>query len=142
MYRHIGGPNWDYRPLPQHTELAHILIDAGANVVYGHSPHVFRGIEIYKGRPILYSTGNFIDDYAIDEIERNDQSFIFTLETANNHLKQINLYPTLIRNLQVQLATKREAQEMANKMIELCSTFNTTARWNDTNMRLEIPISK
>jgi poly-gamma-glutamate synthesis protein (capsule biosynthesis protein) len=40
--------------------LAHACIDAGANAFIGHGPHVLRGIEIYKGRPIFYSLGNFI----------------------------------------------------------------------------------
>lgn len=39
---------------------AHAMIDAGASVLVGHGPHVIRGIEIYKGRPIFYSLGDFI----------------------------------------------------------------------------------
>jgi poly-gamma-glutamate synthesis protein (capsule biosynthesis protein) len=39
---------------------AHAMIDAGADVYVSHGPHVLRGIEIYNGRPILYSLGNFI----------------------------------------------------------------------------------
>lgn len=42
------------------VEFAHAAIDAGANVVVGHGPHLLRGVEIYKGRPIFYSLGNFI----------------------------------------------------------------------------------
>jgi len=38
---------------------AHALIDAGAHVVLGHGPHMLRGIEVYKSRPIFYSLGNF-----------------------------------------------------------------------------------
>jgi poly-gamma-glutamate capsule biosynthesis protein CapA/YwtB (metallophosphatase superfamily) len=38
---------------------AHAAIDAGADVFVGTGPHVLRGIEIYKGRPIFYSLGNF-----------------------------------------------------------------------------------
>ena len=38
---------------------AHWVIDAGADVVYGHGPHVTRGVEIYKNRFIAYSLGNF-----------------------------------------------------------------------------------
>jgi poly-gamma-glutamate capsule biosynthesis protein CapA/YwtB (metallophosphatase superfamily) len=40
-------------------EFAHKLIDAGADVFVGHGPHRLRGIEIYKGKPIFYSLGNF-----------------------------------------------------------------------------------
>lgn len=41
-------------------DLAYAVIDAGADVVVGHGPHQDRGIEVYRGRPILYSLGNFI----------------------------------------------------------------------------------
>ena len=38
---------------------AHGLVDAGADLILGHGPHVLRGVEIYKGRFIAYSLGNF-----------------------------------------------------------------------------------
>jgi len=38
-------------------------IEAGADMVLGTGPHVLRGIEIYKGRPIFYSLGDFIYQY-------------------------------------------------------------------------------
>lgn len=41
-------------------EVAHQLVDAGADVFAGHGPHLLRPIEIYKGKPIFYSLGNFI----------------------------------------------------------------------------------
>lgn len=40
--------------------LAHGLVDAGADAVVGHHPHVLHGVEFYKGRPICYSLGNFV----------------------------------------------------------------------------------
>lgn len=42
--------------------LAHDLIDAGADIIIGHHPHVVQGMEIYQGKPIFYSLGNFIFD--------------------------------------------------------------------------------
>lgn len=39
---------------------ARAVVDAGADVVVGHGPHVLRGIELYRGRPIAYSLGNFL----------------------------------------------------------------------------------
>ncbi len=45
----------------EHIEaLAHAVIDVGAEVFLGHGPHLDRGIEIYNGKPIFYSLGNFI----------------------------------------------------------------------------------
>jgi poly-gamma-glutamate capsule biosynthesis protein CapA/YwtB (metallophosphatase superfamily) len=40
-------------------EFAHAVIDAGADVVFGHGPHVTRALEVYKNRFIAYSLGNF-----------------------------------------------------------------------------------
>ncbi|WP_425290081.1 CapA family protein, partial [Shewanella algae] len=47
-------------PTDYQVSLAHAWIDAGADVVWGHHPHVLQGTEIYKGRPILYSMGNLV----------------------------------------------------------------------------------
>lgn len=54
--------NWSQEPPDYEQSFAHRLIDAGADAYVGHGPHQLRGIEIYKGRPILYSLGNFIMD--------------------------------------------------------------------------------
>ena len=45
------------------AEFAHAAIDAGADVVYGHGPHVPRAAELYKGHIIFYSLGNFCTPY-------------------------------------------------------------------------------
>ena len=42
------------------SEFCRAVIDAGADMVVGHGPHILRGIEIYRGRPILYSLGAFV----------------------------------------------------------------------------------
>ncbi len=39
---------------------ARVVIDAGADLVVGHGPHVLRGVEFYRGRPVFYSLGNFV----------------------------------------------------------------------------------
>jgi len=47
-------------PTPYQVALARACVDAGADVVWGHHPHVLQGAELYKGKPILYSMGNLI----------------------------------------------------------------------------------
>mgnify|MGYP001571556148 CR=1 FL=1 len=135
------GPNWGYRPQPEHIPFGHTLIDAGADVVFGHSCHVFQGIEIYNDRPVIYSAGDFIDDYAVDEIERNDQSFIFTLETHNSKIIRLRLYPTVISDFQARLATQNEAKEITDKMRQLCAEFKTPARCDEKEGCIEILVS-
>jgi poly-gamma-glutamate capsule biosynthesis protein CapA/YwtB (metallophosphatase superfamily) len=40
-------------------ELAHHAIDCGADIIFGHHPHVLQGVEVYRGKAIFYSLGNF-----------------------------------------------------------------------------------
>ncbi len=47
-------------PEPYQLELAHVAIDNGAAAVIGSHPHVLQGIELYNGRPVVYSLGNFV----------------------------------------------------------------------------------
>jgi len=49
-----------YTPPEFYVTFAHAMVDAGADMVTTSGPHVLRGIEIYKGRPIFYSLANFI----------------------------------------------------------------------------------
>ncbi|MDA9445746.1 CapA family protein [Bradyrhizobium sp. CCBAU 21360] len=53
---------WSQEPSDYEPSFAHSLIDAGADAYVVHGPHQLRGIEIYKGRPIFYSLGNFVMD--------------------------------------------------------------------------------
>jgi poly-gamma-glutamate capsule biosynthesis protein CapA/YwtB (metallophosphatase superfamily) len=132
------GPNWGYKPLAAHVRFGHALIDAGADIVFGHSGHVFQGIEIYRRRPIIYCAGNFIDDYAVDEIERNDESFVFLLEVAGRCASRVNLYPTLISECQATMARGGRAEEIALKMARLCAEMGTPVRWLETEQVLQI----
>lgn len=55
-----GGTERATVPTSYQVSLARGWIDAGADVVVGHHPHVLQGAELYKGRPVLYSTGNLV----------------------------------------------------------------------------------
>lgn len=54
--------NWSQDPPDYEQSFARMVIDAGADAYVVHGPHQLRGIEIYKGRPIFYSVGNFMMD--------------------------------------------------------------------------------
>jgi poly-gamma-glutamate synthesis protein (capsule biosynthesis protein) len=55
-----GGIEYSPAAADDTREFAHLAIDAGADIVIGHHPHVVQNVEWYKGRPILYSLGNFV----------------------------------------------------------------------------------
>jgi hypothetical protein len=58
---HIRGLIADYQPI-----VAHAAIDAGADVIIGHHPHILKGIEVYRGKVIFYSIGDFARDFNTD----------------------------------------------------------------------------
>ncbi len=65
IHAHEGtGENWySPRPVPFLEEFARKAIDAGASAFIGHGPHLLRGIEIYKGKPIFYSLGSLLMEF-------------------------------------------------------------------------------
>jgi len=132
------GPNWGYDPPAEHRPAARKLIEAGADIIHGHSAHIFRGIELMEGRPVFYSCGDFVDDYAVDEVERNDWSFIFEVELSGPKIKRIILTPTIIADFQARLAPSLYREAILSRMSTLCFKFGTAARRVDD--RLEIPV--
>jgi poly-gamma-glutamate capsule biosynthesis protein CapA/YwtB (metallophosphatase superfamily) len=57
----VASHHWglDHEVLDYQVEIAHTAIDAGADLVMGHGPHMPLGIEIYQGKPIFYGVGSF-----------------------------------------------------------------------------------
>jgi poly-gamma-glutamate synthesis protein (capsule biosynthesis protein) len=124
------GPNWG-PPSPSIQSLARELIDMGADLYWGHSNHTPQGIDLYKGKALLYSTGDFLDDYLVDEDERNDLSFLFVVETADapiNRIARIVLHPVRIEDLGVRRTDEQEWQFLRHTMQAKCSAFGTEMR--------------
>ncbi|APR88161.1 Putative enzyme of poly-gamma-glutamate biosynthesis (capsule formation) [Minicystis rosea] len=55
-----GGEEYRDTPIPRTIAMLRAAIDAGADAVVGHHPHVIQGVSWYRGRPILYSLGNLL----------------------------------------------------------------------------------
>ncbi|MBA2483856.1 MAG: CapA family protein, partial [Nitrosomonas sp.] len=112
---HWGG-NWGYEIRTEEREFAHRLIDeAQVDVVYGHSSHHPKGMEVYKGKLILYGCGDFINDY--EGIRGNAQyrsdltlMYFVTLKPENGQLVGVEMVPMQIRKFQLHRATPKDAQ--------------------------------
>ena len=132
------GPNWGYLPLPEHPVAAHQLIDSGADIVFGHSPHIVRGIECYRHRPILYSCGDFVDDYAVDQSERNDESFVFRVHLIETEPIRLTLLPTVIEAFQARLAEGQRRDKLCELMTSLCRQLGTETRRTASGLEIEL----
>ncbi|QLG61143.1 CapA family protein [Halorarum salinum] len=121
------GPNMVEEPPESFRAFAHWLIDEGADLIHGHSAHVFQGVEAYRGRPILYDAGDFVDDYAVDGRLRNDRSFLFVASvTDSGDLRELRLHPTEIYDYSVHEAGPDAAGWSRTRMRELSAAFGTS----------------
>lgn len=90
------GTEYKLTPDPQTINLAHATIDAGADIILGHHPHVIQPVETYKGKLIFYSFGNFVFDQigeeqnksiiaTIDLWESGELTYVLTPVTIEKH---------------------------------------------------------
>lgn len=119
------GPNMAWRPGAGFRRLAHAAVDMGWKIVYGHSAHVFQGIEIRRGCPILYAAGDLVDDYCVDPAFRNDHQLLFELELDGGALRRILLHPLFIARCRTQAADQGQADWIARQMGALCRELGT-----------------
>ena len=110
---------------PLFRQFAHAVIDRGADIYYGHSAHVFQGVEIYRGKPILYDTGDFIDDYAVDPEMRNDRSFLFKIFLEEGKFKRLELFPVILPYARVKLAKGNDREAIFDLMERLSYEMGT-----------------
>ncbi|MCU0607366.1 MAG: CapA family protein [Candidatus Edwardsbacteria bacterium] len=94
---HWGAELMD-RPKDYQVRLAHAAIDAGADLVLGHHPHVLQGLELYKGRLIAYSLGNFAFGSGS---RRCTESIILQAEFVNGELGMVKAVPLCVDNHRV-----------------------------------------
>ena len=114
------------RPKDLFRRFAHAVVDRGADIYYGHSAHVFQGVEIYRGKPILYDTGDFVDDYAVHPGLRNDWSFLFKVSLEGSVLGRLELFPVTLPYARVKLAKGGEKEAIMERMEVLSAEMGTT----------------
>jgi len=134
------GPNMVLTPSPLFASFAAAAVDRGVHVIHGHSAHVFQAVQLCGTRLILYSTGDFLDDYAVDPDLRNDWSFIFLVEADADGLRRLRMVPVRLHYAQVALARGSEFEAIRNRMRRLCAEFRTPV--SDTPDGLELLIRR
>ena len=85
------GIERDAAPNSHQTMLARLAIDEGADLVCGHHPHVLQGIEVYKGKNIVYSLGNFCFGGNSNPSDKDTMIFQQTFTITKDGLKEDNV---------------------------------------------------
>lgn len=125
------GQEYEHQFNKIQQETARALIDAGADVIIGHHPHVVQGLEVYKNKPIFYCLGNFIFDQYFSRETQEGLAIGITL--AGNKI-EINLFPNYSEFSQAQL--------MAGERKNIFLSWLADNSKADDNLKKEIKAGK
>ncbi len=123
------GPNWGYEIPHDQRRFAHALIENfGVSVVHGHSSHHAKGIELHRGRLILYGCGDFLNDYeGIRGYEeyRGDLALMYfvDLDVASGDLVRLDIAPLRIRNFQFVEPSRPDVEWLQRMLDRECRKF-------------------
>lgn len=110
---HWGG-NWGFTIPSEQVAFAHALVDAGVDVVHGHSSHHIKGLEIYRERLILYGCGDLLNDYEGIGGHRHFRSELgllyFPTLDDEGRLLDLDLVPTRMRRFRLEYADDDDAR--------------------------------
>lgn len=99
------------RPLPSRRRFAEALVAGGIDIIHGHSSHMTQGVEVIRGRPVIYDNGNAIQDFWIYLWPWTQRSALFVLEIGSDgsRLRQI---PVVTRGLRLARPDPRLLERM------------------------------
>lgn len=123
------GPNMYAAPLPHLRAAAAQMVDAGATLVAGSSAHVFQGVG-RNGR-ILHDMGDFIDDYATDEILRNDLGLLFRVTVDRQGVRELAAIPLVLDYCHTRLATGADYLWIRDRFSAACAELGTRVMERD-----------
>lgn len=115
------GPNMTASPREHVRRAAATFVDAGAGLIAGHSAHVFQGVE---GR-ILYDLGDFIDDYAVDPVLRNDLGLLFRVTMEEGRVSEVEGLPLMLDYCFTRPATGDDLDWVLRRFVDACREFGT-----------------
>ncbi len=108
------------KPATRQVRYAHKMIDAGADLIIGHHPHVLQTIEKYKDRFILYSLGNFVFDSTKPEQQR---TAIFSCIFDKGKIKEPIIIPVRMKDCQPRLAEGKDIEIFKSWALESSKEF-------------------
>lgn len=117
------GTEYQRTPTAEQQQIAHRLVDAGADIILGHHPHVFQGVEVYKGSLIAYSLGNFIMDQ--NWSRETCQGLLLKIKVAREGWQQAEILPVQIVEEQPRQAEGKDAEKILGEVRDLSKKLGT-----------------
>lgn len=143
--------HWGYgaseRLADYQVPLGHALVDAGAGAILGHHVHAVQGVEVYRGRPILFSCGTFIgrqvpeDPSGLTELAArliaamSPDGYLARLTLEKAGVRAVELVPTTLGEHGLPLLGDREAAERVSDRVRRQSVaFDTKLEITDSGI--------
>lgn len=136
---HWGVP-YASEPSPEDRAKARFSIDCGADAVIGHHPHIVQPLEIYRGRPILYSIGNFM----LGSGNSRAEGLLAALRFERDRTRA-SLFPLYVKNrdprvhYQPKALTGRACERRLQRLIDSSGESGRYLRIKDGRGELDLP---
>ncbi|MGI5321605.1 CapA family protein [Actinomadura nitritigenes] len=129
------GPNMTGEPLRYVRRAAKDLVDAGASLVAGSSAHVFHGV----AWPVLFDMGDFIDDYVVSELLRNDLGLLFLVTFGPDGPSRAEAVPLRLDFARTRLAGPADRAWIFERFTAACAEFGTAVTVEDDRLVVAAP---
>lgn len=132
----------EYQDMPEdyQRDIAHQLIDAGADVILGHHPHCLQGVELYQEGLIAYSLGNFVFDQ--NWSDKTKEGMLLSLELNPSHLLQAELLPIYINDGQPVVAEGDRAETILQRVYHISEKLGTKLELNEGKAVIISPVQE
>ena len=108
-------------PVPHVRSAEVALREAGATLIAGHSAHIFHGV----AGTTLFDLGDFIDDYVVDPVLRNDLGLVFFVTLDGSEPASIEALPIALDHCHTRLADGDETTWIADRFRRVCAELGT-----------------
>jgi poly-gamma-glutamate synthesis protein (capsule biosynthesis protein) len=138
----IVSAHWGFGAGAELTEyqrpLGHALVDAGADVIFGNHVHAVHGVEVYRGKAILYSPGNFIaqqpreglSDFAIRLLDdMSSDGYAASLDLGTDGRYSVRITPTVTNEGGLPVFATGDARDrIADRLVSLSAALETPVK--------------
>ena len=125
---------------PYQQQVAHVAIDAGADVVFGHGCHMLQAVETYKDKPVMYCLGNFASDWI--RVRDYRDGLVARIVVENRQLKRVSLVPVTRdaenNNVRLVVPDSAEGRRLYGQLSELSESASLTLDGQELVL-LELP---
>ncbi len=132
------GKNLKERPTTEMRELAYSIVNAGADAILGSSAHIFHGMEIYQGRPIIYDAGNLLFD--LKNTPGTDRSILLKLHMMAEGVKEVEIWPLRVGYGKTKLDKGESASATIEKFANLSRELGTEVSIVHEKATVKLPV--